>query len=149
MIPLSQPPDSSHPMPWPDPDTMHTSNKPPIHLWVYNHPFTGISDQVEFFFAALRQHGYSVSMGRQPSDLALNVVIENFTAHSGGVLMDYCRSSRKRVAVIMTEHLDFDAGQIFIHGDPMWSDNDYMQPATQLNRIRYLMDCLPYLRCFF
>lgn len=127
---------------------MYTSNKPAVHLWVYNHPFTGISDQVEFFIAALRQHGYPVSIGRQPSDSSLNVVIENFTAHSGGVLMDYCKLSKKRVAVIMTEHLDFDSGQIFIHGDPLSSDNDYMHPATQLNRIRFLMDCLPYIRCF-
>lgn len=48
----------------------------------------------------------------------------------------------------MTEHLDFDSGKIFIHGDPLWSDNDYMHPATQVNRIRNLMDCLPYIRCF-
>ena len=127
---------------------MHTSNKPAVHLWVYNHPFHGISDQVEFFLAALRQHGYPVSAGRQPSDSSLNVVIENFTAHSGGVLMDYCKFSKKRVAVIMTEHLDFEKEQILIHGDPLWSNNDYMHPATQLGRIRFLMDCLPYIRCF-
>ena len=124
------------------------TDKPPVHLWIYNHPFTGISDQVEFIIAALRQHGYAVSAGRQPSGSSLNVVIENFTAHSGKVLTDYCGAARKRVAVIMTEHLDFDSGKIFIHGDPLWSDNDYMHPATQVNRIRFLMDCLPYIRCF-
>lgn len=124
------------------------SNKPPIHLWVYNHPFYGISDQVEFFIMAFRQHGYPVSIGRQPSLSSLNVVIENFSARTRDVLTDFCRSSRKRVAVIMTEHLDFDNGQIFIHGDPLWSNNDYMHPATQVGRIVNLMDCLPYLRCF-
>ncbi|MSR85545.1 hypothetical protein EXS71_03900 [Candidatus Uhrbacteria bacterium] len=58
-------------------------------------------------------------------------------------------TTRKKVAVIMTEHLDFESGQIFIHGEPLWSDNDYMHPATQVNRIRNLMDCLPCIRCFF
>jgi|GEM_PF-1947582 len=122
--------------------------RPPIHLWIYNHPFTGITDQVEFFISALRQHGYPVSIGRQPKNSSLNVVIENFTAESGKILTDFCRSSRKRVAVIMTEHLDFEGGQIFVHGEPLWSDNDYMHPVTQIERIRYLMDCLPSLRCF-
>jgi len=128
---------------------MYTSKKPPLHLWIYNHPFTGISDQVDFFNTVLKQHGYSVSVGRQPSHSSLNVVIENFSAHTRDILMDFCRSSRKRVAIIMTEHLDFEGGQIFIHGDPLWSDNDYMHPTTQLGRIKNLMDCLPWLRCFF
>jgi hypothetical protein len=123
-------------------------NKPPIHLWIYNHPFTGISDQVEFFIAAFRQQGYLVSIGRQPSESSLNVVIENFSSHSRDVLINFCKSKMKRVAVIMTEHLDFENGQIFIHGDPLWSENDYMHPATQVSRIRYLIDCLPYIRCF-
>jgi hypothetical protein len=123
-------------------------NKPPIHLWIYNHPFTGISDQVEFFIAVFRQHGYPVSIGRQPSESSLNVVIENFSQHSRDVLINFCKSKMKRVAVIMTEHLNFESGQIFIHGDPLWSENDYMHPATQVNRIRYLFDCLPYIRCF-
>lgn len=128
---------------------MHPSTKPPIHLWIYNHPFYGISDQVDYFFATFKQHGYSISIGRQPSVSSLNVVIENFSAQTRDVLTKFCKASRKRVAVIMTEHLDFDAGHLFFHGDPLWSDNDYMHPATQVNRISNLMDCLPYIRCFF
>lgn len=127
---------------------MHRSTKPPIHLWIYNHPFHGISDQVDFFVMSMEQHGYRVSVGRQPKLSSLNVVIENFSADTKRVLMDFCKSARKRVAVIMTEHLDFEHDQIFIHGDPLWSENDYMHPATQLGRIKNLMDCLPYLRCF-
>ncbi len=128
---------------------MHASAKPLIHLWIYNHPFYGISDQVDFFVMALSQHGYAVTVGRQPSRTALNVVIENFTAETRKTLVDFCKSERKRVAVIMTEHLDFDGDQIFIHGDPLWSENDYMHPAVQVARIKNLMDCLPYIRCFF
>lgn len=127
---------------------MPSSQKPPIHLWIYNHPFHYISDQVEFFVAAFRQHGYSVSIGRQPSDSSLNVVIENFSTQSKHILTKFCMTARKRVAVIMTEHLDFERGQILIHGDPLCSDNDYMHPDTQINRIRNLMDCLPCIRCF-
>lgn len=128
---------------------MHPFKTPPIHLWIYNHPFNGISDQVEFFVSVFNQHGYPISVGRQPSNSSLNVVIENFSQQTRDVLTNYCKRSRKRVAVIMTEHLDFDSGQIFVHGDPLWSDNDYMHPATQVNRIRYLIDCMPCIRCFF
>lgn len=123
------------------------SNKPSIHLWIYNHPFYGISDQVEFFVAALTQNGYPVTVGRRPSMSALNVVIENFSPETRDTLIDFCRTTKKRVAVIMTEHLDFDRGEILIHGDPLWSDNDYMHPTVQVRRIVSLFDCLPYIRC--
>jgi len=126
---------------------MQMNTKPAVHLWIYNHPFTGISDQVEFFVDVFRQKGYLVSVGRQPMDSALNIVIENFSPHTRDILIDYCRSKKKRVAVIMTEHIDFENGEIYIHGDPLWSDNDYMHPATQVARIRNLFDCLPYIRC--
>ena len=124
-------------------------DKPLIHMWVFNHPFNGISDQVKFFMFALKQHGYAVSVGLKPRNSALNVVIENFSAESRDTLRAFCKAARKRVAVVMTEHLDFKNEEIFIHGDPLWSDNDYMHPATQLSRIKYLMECIPYIKCFF
>ncbi|HEX7684650.1 MAG TPA: hypothetical protein VF446_14150 [Trinickia sp.] len=123
------------------------SSKPSIHLWIYNHPFYGISDQVEFFVAALTQNGYTVTVGRKPNASVLNVVIENFSPETRDTLIEFCRSTKKRVAVIMTEHLDFEEGEIFIHGSPLWSDNDYMHPTVQVRRIVSLLDCLPYIRC--
>ncbi len=99
---------------------------------------------------ALRQKGYSVSIGRRPRPLSLNVVIEGFSSEgSRDVLLDFCRSSKKRVAVIMTEHLDFQHDAIYFHGAPLGSENDYMHPAASLARIQYFMECIPYLRCFF
>jgi hypothetical protein len=63
--------------------------------------------------------------------------------------MEFCRSSRKRVAVIMTEHFDIENGQILFHGAPLGSENDYMHPDTIFARIKHLLECLPYIRCFF
>ena len=151
-------------------DVMELRNQPLIHIWIYNHfletvfteytpitrrlkarSFTGISDQLEFFISSLKQHGYAVSLGKEPRSSALNVVIENFSAHTRDVLTAYCQATKKRVAVIMTEHLDFINNEIFIHGEKLSrvNRNDYMHPVTQFNRIKYLMDCLPYIRCFF
>ena len=120
----------------------------PIHLWIYNHPFYGISDQVEFFSMNFRQHGYGVTVGRQPRREALNVVIENFDDMSREVLQSFCHATDKRVVVILTEHLDFLGEQLHIHGDPLWRDNDYMLPATQVARIRNLIECLHCIRGF-
>lgn len=122
---------------------------PPLHLWVYNHPVQGISDQVEFFFALLAQHGYQVSMSREPRLDALNVVIENFSEASSQILIDFCEQTGKRVALIMTEHLDLSGSELLIHGAPLWTDNDYMNPLTQMGRVKNLMDCIPWLRAIF
>lgn len=127
---------------------MEQQFNPPIHLWIYNHPFYGVSDQVEYFISAFEQGGYRVSVGRDPKESALNFVIENFSADARNTLMGFCRATRKRVSVIMTEHIDFIDRQIFIHGDPLWSDNDYMHPATQVERLKNLMECLPVIRSF-
>lgn len=129
--------------------TASVENKAPVHLWIFNHPFHGISDQIEFFLLIMRQKGYSVSIGRQPRVDALNVVIENFSEATSATLIEFCKTTGKRVAVIMTEHLDFIDDRIYIHGDPLWNNNDYMHPAVQVARIKNLMDCVQYIRCFF
>ncbi len=49
----------------------------------------------------------------------------------------------------MTEHLDFQHGQVYFHGAPLGSQNDYMHSTTILTRVKHLLECLPYLRCFF
>lgn len=121
---------------------------PHVHLWVYNHPIYGIGDQIEYFWRAFRQHGYPVSIGRKPAESALNVVIENFSVQSRNTLADFCTRTKKRVAVIMTEHIDFVGRRILIHGDPLWSDNDYMHPATQVERLKWLMSCQPFIKFF-
>lgn len=128
--------------------TSSRNHRPPVHLWIYNHPFHGISDQVEYFLSSLRQNGYEVSVGRKPRNDAQNVVIENFSETTSQSLIDFCAQTGKRVAVIMTEHLDFIEKQIYIHGDPLWKDNDYMHPATQVARIKNLLDCAQFIRCF-
>lgn len=127
---------------------MSTKN-PPIHLWIYNHPMYGISDQIDFCIAVFEQHGYDISIGRKPSKSALNIVIENFTAESRDILLNFCNKTRKKVGVIMTEHLDFVHNEICIHGEPLWNKNDYMHPSIQVARIRYLLDCVPIIKCFF
>lgn len=123
--------------------------KPLIHLWVYNHPLGMISDQINFFVLALQQHGYPVSVGRRPCQSALNVVIENFSPQNRDVLLGFCRTSKKRVAIIMTEHLDYEHGRMFFHGVPLGTKSDYIPPETGLARLTHMLECLPCIRCIF
>lgn len=120
-------------------------SRPAVHLWVYNHAYFGISDQVDFLVLALQQQGYPISVGTQPSNDRLNIVIENFDEQSRDTLIEFCSRHHKRVAVIMTEHLDFLDERIFIHGEPLWNNNDYMRPSMQVARIQHLFECLPYI----
>lgn len=126
-------------------------SKPKIHLWFYNHPVYGISDQIEFFCSYFRQEGYEVTFGRKPEKKSLNVVIENFSAISSKTLIDFCEKEKKTVSIIMTEFLDVDCKnkEILMHGKPLWTNNDYMHPHIQLSRIRYLLECLPYIKSLF
>lgn len=131
------------------PPTMNgCGGRPSVHLWIFNHPFHGISDQIEYFITVFKQQGYPVSVGRRPHRDSLNVVIENFSEDSRDVVIDFCRSTQKRLAVIMTEHLDFSEGQILIHGDVLWSTNDYMAPRIQVDRIKNLMILVPFIKAF-
>ncbi|WP_373237135.1 hypothetical protein [Cohaesibacter celericrescens] len=125
------------------------AQKPKINLWVYNHLYFGISDQVDYIVAAFKQNGYEITVSQSPNDDALNVVIENFSADTREILVEYCTRTKKRVAVIMTEHVDLKNGKVFIHGQPLWSDNDYMHPKTQVDRLKYLFSCQSYIRCLF
>jgi hypothetical protein len=122
------------------------SSGPPVHLWVYNHPAHGISDQVEFFLLAMREHGLPATVDSSPREHALNIVIENFNETTAKTLKDFCRATGKRVAVVMTEHLDVIEGELRIHGDPLWTANDYMAASTQVERIRNLIDLAPHIR---
>ncbi|MCP9447200.1 MAG: hypothetical protein NNA22_06465 [Nitrospira sp.] len=122
--------------------------RPSVHLWVYNHPFAGISDQVAFTVSCLRQHDYTVTVGRRPSSVSLNVVIENFSAETRAILGEFCTVSRRQVAVIMTEHINWAHGRVWFHGIPLGEENDYIHPQTMVTRIQFLLECLPYVRCF-
>jgi hypothetical protein len=89
-----------------------------------------------------------MSVGRKPSELALNVVIENFSVQTRKTLIEFCKQTRKRVAIVMTEHIDFVDRQIVIHGEPPRSDNGHVYTATLIERLECLMSCQPYIRFF-
>ena len=121
----------------------------PVRLWIFNHPFHGVSEQVDFFCAALRQNGYPVSVSNRPSARAVNVLIENFSPQSASLVAAFCKQNRKRVALIMTEHIDFLQGEIRFHGMGLRQRNDYMSPSDKMGRLFRLFTLIEHVRCFF
>lgn len=128
---------------------MLDSKNPPIHIWIYNHAFYGISDQIDFCVSAFRQNGYVVSVGRQPKVAALNLVLENFSDMTKDVLINFCQKHKKKVGVVMTEHMNFIDNEIIFHGAPIATDNDYMAGGTQVHRVENLLRSHESIRALF
>lgn len=124
------------------------ATKPDVNLWVFNHPLRYITEQVEFFCSALRANGYRVRVSNRPSPSGLNVLIENFQTAAVAPIVEFCRTRKKRVAVILTEHLDFIDGQIMVHGARLPSRDDYMLPMVKMERLSNLMILRAQIRCF-
>lgn len=125
------------------------AKSPQIRLWIFNHPIRGITEQIEFFVLAMRTQGYCVTVSRNPSPTALNVVIENFTPESVITIREFCKTHGKRVAVINTEHLDFVDGNVHFHGRPLGTDDDYMPAVSRRARLLHLTILTEYTFCFF
>ncbi|QSH41433.1 hypothetical protein P0136_08075 [Lentisphaerota bacterium ZTH] len=120
-----------------------------IHLWVFNHPFSNICDQVVFFVSSLRQHGYQVTIGLKPKKTALNVIIENLNNKSFRIVEEFCKSSNKKIAVIMTEHFDFICNELLIYGQPLFVENQYIPRQEIFSRLHCLLHLSPYIKSIF
>lgn len=121
----------------------------PIRLWIFNHSIRSITEQIEFFYLALKSQGRKVSISNHPEPSALNVVIESFNKNSAGIVETFCRKYRKRVGMILTEHLDFNQDVIFFHGTRLGVDSDYMHPAIKRERLINLILLREHTKCFF
>jgi hypothetical protein len=121
----------------------------PVTLWVFNHSFRYISDQLSFLVSTLSQHGYCVQVSNRPSLSALNIVIENFSATSVERIASFCRAHQKRVAVVLTEHMDFVDGRILFHGSEIGSEDDYFAPEARIQRLAGMLALRDSIRTFF
>jgi hypothetical protein len=126
----------------------YTETRFPVHLWLFNHPFQAITEQVECFCNSLRDHGYRTTVSRYPAPRALNVVIENFSQEANERITSFCDAHGKRVAVILTEHLDLKSGELFFHGKPIIETDDYMASATKKSRAINLLLLRNRISCF-
>lgn len=129
--------------------------KPKIHLNLFNISHINyVTDQVEFILSIFKQNGYQVSVGNEFKDDALNILIECFDeAHNQNFpktekVIEYCKKNNKKVAVIMTEHIDFIDKKIYAYSLPINEiDKKHYNPFIN-KRIISLMAMSPYIRHF-
>lgn len=124
-------------------------NKPKIRLWIFNNPIRGITDQLDFLRFSLQSAGYVVSISNHPAPDALNVLIENLNEKTYPELEKFCKATGKRVAVVMTEHVDFVDRGIYFHGLPFNIPTEYMHAMTRRVRLLHLLIAKQHLRAFF
>ena len=121
--------------------------KPAIRLWIFNHKYKHVADIIDFFVASVEQEGYSVTVGKCPCPSSLNVVIEGFDDESLGTVSDFSGKMRKKVAIIMTEHIDFIDGQLFAYGVPIGVENNYVSTSDVERRVDTLVRCRQHAKC--
>ncbi|SMF71547.1 hypothetical protein SAMN06265365_12832 [Tistlia consotensis] len=95
-----------------------------VHLCLFNNPLAGVTDQVFFLEAALRNRGFAVSLSDRLRADALNLVIENYRPAAEGcnfheAVGAFCRRFDKRVGVVMTEHIERRGREILFDGTPL------------------------------
>jgi hypothetical protein len=121
---------------------------PEIRLWIFNNPIRGITEQLEYLSLSLRQAGYCVSISNQPSEAALNVLIENLNEKTYPEVERFCIKTGKKIAIVMTEHIDFVDRRIYFHGLPFSIPSEYMHALTRRVRLLHLLIAKSYIKCF-
>ena len=134
------------------------TTKQKIHVCLFNiHHINYVVDQVEFILAAFKQNGYQVTVGNEFKDDALNLLIECFdellNKNKGESdvekIINYCEQNNKKVAVIMTEHIDYIDRKIHAYSVPLDKiDETHYNPLIK-PRILSLLTISPYIKHIF
>lgn len=95
-----------------------------VNLCLFNNPLAGVTDQVFFIEAALRNRGFAVFLSDRLRIDALNLVIENYRPAAEGCNFQeavgaFCRRFDKRVGIVMTEHIERRGRDILFDGTPL------------------------------
>lgn len=125
---------------------IHSHSKPEIRIWIFNHWIRGITDQLDYLCMSFCQQGYTVSISKNPLLTGLNILIENFDSTTFPVIERFVRRYGKRLAVVMTEHVDFIGGKFSFHGSSLNNPSQYMHPVVKRARLLHLLLAKNYIR---
>ena len=122
-----------------------------VNFCVFNHRPIGITDQVEFMDAVFTELGWQVTVSDCLAADALNFVLECFLpASKGGSqvarIAAFCRRHRKRVGIIMSEHIELDEDGLTFNGTPL-HDRTYIDDKE--SRILGLVELSEFAFAFF
>ena len=122
---------------------------PPIRLWAQRSEAMFNADHYAFLRDSFTAAGYSdFSISPHPRDDALNLVIEYFPPHKRPVYWDYFQAKGKRIGIIMTEHIDWQDGNILFHGRPLDAEDNYLTNKSKYDRIKGIQSLLEVTACY-
>ena len=123
----------------------------PIHLWINTSEVLASVEQWRFIAEAFQQAGFNhLSISRHFAPHALNLVLEFFPDYSRKKIAYYCNKYQKKIAVIMTEHIDVIDDEIFFYGLSLNNEHDerftqYMSSKQSVeDRLQGIIDVVPY-----
>lgn len=124
---------------------LHVHKKMMVNLATLSHPIAMISDQISSVRLALSRIGFPVQTSNECRDDSLNIVPEGFTRFAALYISEYCAMKRKKIAVLMTEHIDLER-RVLINDVPVGDPNEYL--PNGYDRLANLLYVLPHVRFF-
>lgn len=116
-----------------------------INLWIEDDVLVSVIDQVSFMSRLFEQLNFEFRTSNTLDPLATNICIENFNATTNRRLREFNEKHKKRVGIILTEHIDmhpFDG--VKVYGRSLSENNDYIDRNTIQRRLTFLFDALEY-----
>lgn len=104
-----------------------------------------IGDQISSVRRALSRYGFQIDVSNELRDHALNIIPEGFTRFAANYICEYCRTRSKKIALLITEHVDLD-GRVSLNDVPLGEINEYSPNAH--TRFANLLAVLPHVRLF-
>lgn len=118
-----------------------------LNFCVFNHrPRTGIVDHLWFIKALCTYEKIDLEISDDLRPDALNILQENFTDNSVEVVQTFCQRWRKRVAIVLTEHLEVKEGAVHFNFGPL---NNGGPPGNKSERFWSLCLLADHIFTFF
>ena len=89
---------------------------------------------LKLFFSEL---GWRFTIGDALDPSALNIRIEYFSTEICRSIENFCQATGKKIAIVVTEHMDYHDGRVFAYGEPLFEgerDTEYF--VRILNGVR-------------
>ena len=119
-----------------------------INIVTSINPFPGISDQIEVLLIICKLKGYDYKISRKIDQNAYNILFENFNPKNTNYIIDECERYKIKIAVLMTEHIDYINNNYLFHGASIQVRDEYIGNMARHSRLSHLMRLSPHIHAF-
>lgn len=119
-----------------------------VNIALLNNPFWAVADQVEALTDIFAENKVEFRVSKELRHGFLNIIIENFDKEGLEKIHKFCLKSDEKVAVLMTEHIDFIGGRFFFHGKRLHETEGYLGHHARRRRLLGLVNLRNCIFCF-